>query len=319
MQLDDVTDSIAAMQTGASYPAVRDTDVLNQAIPLPPLSDQQKIATALSLVRSAVLSQKRCEDAATNLKRAAMRTLFTRGVRGEPRKETEIGPMPESWEPRAVRELCEIWSGGTPRKSVRAYWGGDIPWVSGKDLKAPCLDDAIDHVTVEGVESGSRLAPADAVLLLVRGMGLAKDLPISVIDRPMAFNQDLKALVSRSEYSGRFLQAAIYSGKDRLLARCVASAHGTMTLKLGDVGSLRIPAPLNPADADQIVAVLDAIDRKIDLHRRKQEVLQELFRALLHKLMTEEMLSEELDLTTMIDRRNGFNSMPQASLTAALD
>ncbi len=210
-----------------------------------------------------------------------MRTLFTHGLRGETQAETEIGPMPESWKPRTIRDLCEIWSGGTPRKSVQAYWGGDIPWVSGKDLKVPCLNDAIDHVTVAGVESGSRLAPADAVLLLVRGMGLAKDLPISVIDRPMAFNQDVKALVSRGEYSGSFLRAAVYSGKDRLLAQCVTSAHGTMTLKLDDVENFTVPAPVDQTEAEEVVSVLDAIDRKVDLHRGKCVVLEELFKALL--------------------------------------
>ena len=115
--------------------------------------------------------------------------------------------------PKNILELCEIWSGGTPRKSVREYWGGKIPWVSGKDLKSPSLDDAIDHVTAEGVEAGSRVAPTESVLLLVRGMGLAKDLPVAVINRPMAFNQDVKALVSRGDYPGRFLRSAIYEGK----------------------------------------------------------------------------------------------------------
>ena len=40
----------------------------------------------------------------------------------------------------------------------------------------------------------------------------------------------------------------------------------------------------------EIVAVLDAIDRKIDLHRRKRAVLDELFKSLLHKLMTGEIV-----------------------------
>ena len=34
---------------------------------------------------------------ANDLKRATMHTLFTRGLRGESQKETEIGPVPESW------------------------------------------------------------------------------------------------------------------------------------------------------------------------------------------------------------------------------
>ena len=111
MQLDDVTDGIAAMQTGASYPAVRDADVLDQAIPLPSLSDQQKIATALTRVRSAVLGQRRCEDTALSLKRAAMQTLFTRGLHSEVQKETEIGLMPESWELASCRAIFKLTSG----------------------------------------------------------------------------------------------------------------------------------------------------------------------------------------------------------------
>ena len=276
-----------------------------QEIPTPPLQEQRSVAQTLRRIDHALSIQDEQLRTGLALKRAAMRTLFTCGLRGEAQKETEIGPMPESWEPRTIRDLCEIWSGGTPRKSVRAYWGGDIPWVSGKDLKVPCLNDAIDHVTAAGVESGSRLAPADAVLLLVRGMGLAKDLPISVTDRPMAFNQDVKALVSRGEYSGSFLRAAVYSGKDRLLARCVTSAHGTMTLKLDDVENFKVPAPLDHTEAEEVVSVLDAIDRKVDLHRGKRVVLEELFKALLHKLMRGEIRMGELDSSML---RDGFST-----------
>ena len=46
----------------------------------------------------------------------------------------------------------------------------------------------------------------------------------------------------------------------------------------------------------EIVTILEAIDRKIDLHRRKRTLLEELFKALLHKLMTGEIRVGELDL-----------------------
>ena len=57
---------------------------------------------------------------------------------------------------------------------------------------------------------------------------------------------------------------------------------------------------LVPSDDEQreIVAILDAIHRKIDLHRRKRAVLEELFKALLHMLMTGEVRVEELGLGT---------------------
>jgi len=261
--------------------------------------EQKAIAGVLRQTEAALQKQSELLQTLQELKRACMRELFTRGLRGEPQKETEIGPMPESWSPRTILDLCEIWSGGTPRKSVSEYWSGDIPWVSGKDLKRPALDDAIDHVSAAGVDAGSRLAPEGAVLLLVRGMGLAKDLPIAVINRPMAFNQDVKALVSRGPYSGQFLRSAIYAGKERLLSQIVPSAHGTMTLNLNDVETFKVACPSDPDEAKDIVTILHTIDRKIDLHQKKREVLEDLFQSLLHKLMTGEIAVSDLDLSAL--------------------
>lgn len=268
-------------------------------VPHPAIGEQHGITSALASVRDAIALHDRATTFAQDLKRAAMQTLFTRGLRGEPQKETEIGPVPESWHARPVRELTEIWSGGTPRKSISEYWIGDIPWVSGKDLKLPALDDTIDHISPEGLIAGSRLLPVGTVLVLVRGMGLAKDLPIAVINRPMAFNQDVKGLVTRGEFTGPFLRSAIYSGKERLLGRIVRSAHGTMTLNLDDIETFLVPCPSDPTESHEIVAILDTIDRKIDLHRRKRAVLDDLFKALLHKLMTGEIRVAELDLSAL--------------------
>ena len=57
--------------------------------------------------------------------------------------------------------------------------------------------------------------------------------------------------------------------------------------------------PLPPVDERrEVVAILHAIDRKIDLHRRKRTVLDKLFKALLHKLMTGQIRVEELEISS---------------------
>jgi type I restriction enzyme S subunit len=282
------------LKGGVNIPALTSIDV-----PVPPLSEQALITKVLRLVQKAIALEGNAEQVAQELKRASLREMMTRGLRGEAQKETEIGLVPESWKPRTILEVCEILSGGTPRKSVPKYWIGKIPWASGKDLKVPTLHDTIDHVSENGIDAGSRLAPADTVFILVRGMGLAKDLPVSVISRPMAFNQDLKALVSRGEFSGTFIRSAIYCAKDRLLSRIVPSAHGTMTLNLDDIETFKIPCPSDRNEADDIVAILDALDRKIDLHQRKRALLVDLFTAMLHKLMTAEIRVADLDLSAL--------------------
>src|SRR5690606_11976785 len=77
--------------------------------------EQKAIAAVLRQTESALVQQSSLLDTLQELKRATMRELFTRGLRGEPQKDTEIGPVPESWETRTILDLCEIWSGGTPR------------------------------------------------------------------------------------------------------------------------------------------------------------------------------------------------------------
>jgi len=267
-------------------------------VPVPSKAEQQKVAAVLWKMQRAIATQDCLIAATRDLKQSAMQRLFTHGLRDEPLKDTATGPMPESWSPRTILELCTIQSGGTPRKSVAEYWKGNIPWVSGKDLKAASLDDAIDHVSPEGVAAGSRLAPTGSVLLLVRGMGLAKDLPVAVITRPMAFNQDLKALVPRGKFSGAFLRSAIYAGKERLLERIVASAHGTMTLNLDDVETFSVACPSDPAEADDIAAALATIDRKLAHHQQKRAALNDLFQTTLHQLMTAQIRVADLDIDT---------------------
>jgi type I restriction enzyme S subunit len=52
-----------------------------------------------------------------------------------------------------------------------------------------------------------------------------------------------------------------------------------------------------------LIAILDAIDHKIDLHRRKRTVLNELFKVLLHKLVNGEIRVADLDLPILAPSR----------------
>jgi type I restriction enzyme S subunit len=62
---------------------------------------------------------------------------------------------------------------------------------------------------------------------------------------------------------------------------------------------LPIPLPPTRIEQQEIADVLDAIDQKIDLHKQKKAALEELFRTLLHKLMTGEVRVSDLDLSAL--------------------
>ena len=64
----------------------------------PTSSEQRKIAAVLGLVQRAIEQQERLIALTPEFKKALMHKLFTEGIRGEPQKQTEIGPVPKSWE-----------------------------------------------------------------------------------------------------------------------------------------------------------------------------------------------------------------------------
>jgi type I restriction enzyme S subunit len=96
-------------------------------------------------------------------------------------------------------------SGGTPSKINKQFWDGEIPWVSPKGMKVRRLNDAIDHVSKEGAQSGSTLIPVNTILIVVRGLILAHTFPIALTEKQMCFNQDMKALICNDDFLPEYI------------------------------------------------------------------------------------------------------------------
>lgn len=187
--------------------------------------------------------------------------------------------MVGEWCETTLGDLVDFVSGGTPSKDNAAYWNGSIPWVSAKDMKRLFLDDAEDHITESGLSNGTRLAPAKAVLLLTRGMTLLNDIPICVVQRPMAFNQDVKALRPKGQITDSFIPYLLLGNKSRLLNLVDLAGHGTGRLNTDELKSLDVLLP--PENEQRAIAhILGVLDDKIELNWRMNETLEAMARAL---------------------------------------
>ena len=100
--------------------------------------------------------------------------------------------IPDSWVwCRLGDVITNIKGGGTPSKHNPAYWNGNIPWASVKDLKGNELFKTKDYITENGLNnSSSNLIEKDNLIISTR-MGLGKILFNKI---NIAINQDLKAL-----------------------------------------------------------------------------------------------------------------------------
>jgi len=246
-------------------------------IPVPPLSEQQRIVGILDEAFEGIATAK--ANAEKNLRNA--RALFESHLQSV---FTQRGP---GWVVKRLDELCTFSSGGTPSKGNSSYWQGEIPWVSGRDMKSTRLSDSALHISQAAVdESATRMASAGTLLILVRGMGLAHGAQIAELLSPCAFNQDIRGIHAKPGLLPRYLLFAL---RDRInLSDTVLSnaAHGTLKIDSNELQKVMIPFP--PIEQQRrIISVIDALKEETQrlalLYTRKVAALEALKKSLLHR------------------------------------
>ncbi len=165
-------------------------------------------------------------------------------------------------------ELAEFESGGTPSKKVEQYWDGNIPWISAKTLVGDTVFNSDLNISGEGLEAGSRLAPKGTLLLLTRGSGLFKRIPLAIAGRDVAYNQDIKCINATAKgISNRYLFYVL-----RTLEPAITSMLETTGIGAGKLATDRLkalPIPILDEDARaKAVSFADSIYSKIALNAK---------------------------------------------------
>lgn len=270
-------------------------------LPFPVIAprDQTAMADVLETILAAVAAERAVEARAQELKLAAMRELFTRGLRGEAQKETEIGLVPESWKFEAIHAHYSVVSGGTPSRGNPLFWaGGTIPWVKTTEVDYCVITETEEHITLQGLEtSAAKMLPAGTLLMAMYGQGVTRG-KVAILGIEAACNQACAAIKPKDEeILTRYLYHFLTWRYDAI--RSLAHGGQQQNLNLEIVRDLPVAYPQPKDQQDEIVAILDALDRKIALHQQKRAVLEELFQSLLHKLMSGEIRVGELDLSVL--------------------
>lgn len=287
------------MEGSTGRQRVPEAVLLDLPIPVIKPQDQTEMADALEKIQTAVVRERAAEATAQDLKRAAMRELFTRGLRGEAQKETEIGLVPESWELASIGAHHSVVSGGTPSRSNPAFWsGGTIPWVKTTEVDYCVINETGEHITPLGLESSAaKMLPVGTLLMAMYGQGVTRG-KVAILGIEAACNQACAAITPKDNaVLPRYLYHFLTSRYDEI--RSLAHGGQQQNLNLEIVRDLPVAHPQTDDEQNEIVAILDALDRKIALNRQKRVVLEELFQSLLHKLMTGEIRVADLDLSAL--------------------
>lgn len=244
--------------------------IANAVSPVPPIEEQKAIARFLDhkttqidalIAKKQSLLEKLAEQRGSLISQAV-----TKGLNDSaPMKESDVtwlGEIPRHWETKRLRFLMTMSGGLTPRTSEPRYWGGDIPWVSPKDMKSERLSSSIDTLTEDALnETTLRLYPPGKVLIVVRGMILAHTVPVAVNEVPVTVNQDMKVL--ETTMNPEYLAVLLRGIQSLVLSIVEESAHGTKVLRTDLLKNMVLPVPPR-VEQDEIVSEVARISSRID-------------------------------------------------------
>lgn len=289
---------------GVSVPTLNRNSINDVPFPLPQLSDQVTIAAAIASLETGIDCNSKALVAARELKRAAMRELFARGLRGGTQTESEFGLMPEAWQSVALDDCATVQTGVAKGRKLADAEIVDVPYLRVANVQDGHLDLAeMKEIRIRRSEvERYRLHAGDVVLTeggdfdkLGRGFIWRGELSLCVHQNHVfAVRPDRKRLLP--EFFAYLAQSPY--GK----AYFLKVAHKTTNLASINSTKLKAFPVLIPPTLDEqreIVEILDALDRKIGLHHRKRAVLEDLFKGLLHKLMAGEIRVADLDLLAL--------------------
>jgi type I restriction enzyme M protein len=199
---------------GAVFKNLNTEQIRQFQIPLPPLSIQEEIVTEIEGYQKIIDGAKAVVE---NYK---------------PR--IDINP---EWEMVELGELCEIKAGGTPLKSNRDFWNGNIPWYSSGELNEIYTKDPEEYITKEGLKkSNATLFPKGSLLI---GMYDTAAFKMSILDREATFNQAVCGVKPNTNIDMYFLMLFFIMNKEEYLRHRVGVRQ--RNLNKGFISEIKIP------------------------------------------------------------------------------
>lgn len=236
-------------------------------IVLPPLAEQQAIASALSDFDEHIDNLTELIEKKKAIRDGALEDL----VSGRTRLDGFNGEWIESTIEDSTKEII---TGGTPSTTVDKYWGGSIPWLASTEIHQKIITRATKNITNIGLNNSSaKMAPKDSVLIALAGQGKTRG-TAAFLAYPMALNQSLAALVAADETDSKFLYYLIENMYLEL--REVSSGDGGRGgLNKTLIKNINIRLPREIKEQHVIAEVLTAMDEEIEsLEVEKEKMLQ---------------------------------------------
>jgi type I restriction enzyme S subunit len=264
--------------------SINTTELKAFKVPVPPLVEQDEVATILATVDEAIERIDEIISTTQRLKKGLMQHLLTKGIGHTKFKQTEIGEIPENWKVTPIGSITQVRNGSTPRRNINEYWeNGTIPWVPTTQVNERFITVAREYITDVAIrETHLPLVPRGSLLLAMIGQGLTRG-KVAKLLIDATINQNFAAIYPCESLDSDFLFH--YLAHNYLRIRNMGRGGNQWALNCDVVRSILIPEP--PKDEQEKIAkILSSVDEKSETETERRQQLTQLKRGLMQDLLT---------------------------------
>lgn len=275
---------------------IRGSDLAKIPVPVPSLPEQQSISKILSDLDSKIEINQQMNKTLEAIGKAIFKHWFIDfefpNDEGKPYKssggemvhnEDLEEQIPKGWKIGSILNCADILSGGTPKTGVAEYWGGEIPWVSARDVtrsQGSFILDSERTITQSGIDNSSaKLLPKNTTVVTARGVVGS----YCMLSREMAINQTNYGLKAKPEGGDFFVFFSISNLVNQMKQRSYGTIFDTITTKTFDDMKVPIPPSWLIRSFEEKVG---NIMTKILVNLQQSRSLDSIRNALLPKLMS---------------------------------
>ena len=168
--------------------------------------------------------------------------------------------LPDNW---VVTQISEIWfttSGGTPSRSNKNYFSGNIPWLKSGELKNKPINNSEEFISEEAVQqSNTKIIPKGALLIALYGATVGR---LGILNIDAAINQAICAIIPNPKVLTDYLFWFLFSTRKDLLDQRKGGAQPNISQS--QISNLKFPLPPLP-EQHRIVAKLEELFTKLDV------------------------------------------------------
>ncbi len=268
LQCTDVSDIVRGVP-----PKINQANMRNLVVPVPSLSEQQRIVGILDTFTSSIENLK--EQISQRRKQYEYYRDQLLDLEGKPGVEM-----------KTLGEVGKCVAGATPSTKISEYWeGGDIPWMSSGEVHQGNVTHTASFITQEGYNNSStKMLPVNTIVIALAGQGKTRG-SVAITKIELCTNQSLcGVIIDNEKIINKYIFYYLKTRYNDL--RKISSGDGTRGgLNLKMIGSY--PFPLPPLSEQQrIVSILDTFEASIqnlEAQLKQREKQYEYYR---NKLLT---------------------------------